>query len=161
ADGDFAEAERVLRHCLELGDAPGRYAATVGLGSHVALGVLGEIAEARGNSAEAEAHYRRALDEFPSFTAPVVPLAAPLVEAGRAAAAEELLRDALDRQPGNDTARVALLQSLIAQRRYAEAAAAAAREPDDSPVAELARCCELLARAAGGDAPGLIHALGR
>src|SRR5262249_29732336 len=153
-EGDLDEAERVLRHCLELGDAPGRYAATVGLGSHVALGVLGEIAESRGDRTGAEAHYRRALGAYPSFTAPVVPLAALLVQAGRPDEAENVLRTALGRRPGNDAARIALLQSLIAQRRYAEAAETAAREPEGSPVADLAACCELLALAANGDTPG-------
>src|SRR5262249_49161765 len=43
AEGNLDEAERFLHHCLELGDAPSRFAATVGLGSHVALGVFGEI----------------------------------------------------------------------------------------------------------------------
>jgi GT2 family glycosyltransferase/Flp pilus assembly protein TadD/glycosyltransferase involved in cell wall biosynthesis len=161
AEGDLADAERILRHCLELGDAPGRYAATVGLGSHVALGVLGEIAEARGDRAGAEARYREALDAYPAFTAPVVPLAALLVENGHPSDAEGILRRTLEHSPGNDAARVALLQSLIAQRRYAEAANAAAQEPENSPVAELAMCCELLASAAGGDAPGLAHALGK
>jgi tetratricopeptide (TPR) repeat protein len=159
--GDLDQAERLLRHCLELGDAPGRYAATVGLGTHVALGVLGEIAEARGDTSGAEDRYRSALDACPTFTAPVVPLAALLVESGRAAEAEAVLRAALDRRPGNDAARVALLQSLIAQRRYAEAAAAAAQERDDSPVAGLATSCALLALAAGGDAPGLALAVAR
>src|SRR5206468_1498991 len=83
-------------------------AATVGLGSHVAFGVLGEIAEARGDRTGAEAHYRAALDACPSFTAPVVPLAALHVDAGRPGDAEEVLRVALARQPGNDAARAAL-----------------------------------------------------
>src|SRR5262249_50266120 len=83
------------------------------------------------------------------FTAPVVPLAAILVGEGRAAEAEHVLRAALARQPGNDAARVALLQSLIAQRRYAEAAQAASDERPGSPVGALAAACQLLARPAG------------
>jgi GT2 family glycosyltransferase/glycosyltransferase involved in cell wall biosynthesis/Flp pilus assembly protein TadD len=161
AMGDLDEAERLLRHCLELGDAPPRFVATIGAGSHVALGVLGEIAEARGDLAAAEDYYRRALGTFPTFTAPVVPLAALLVGSGRPAEAERTLRAALERQPGNDAARVALLQALIAQRRYGEAADAAAAEPPGSPVGALAAACELLARAAAGDAAGLADALGR
>src|SRR5262249_2269424 len=43
----------------------------------------------------------------------------------------------------------------------ADAAEGAAREPESSPVAELAACCELLARAASGDVPGLACALAR
>jgi hypothetical protein len=144
AEGDPAEAERLFARCVELGDAGARYAATVGAGSFIALAVLGELAEARGDDAAAEDCYRRSLAAGPQFAAPVLPLAGlllrrgldparvvaelpldrprarllaatALLEAGHAEAAEPLARG-----EQGEAARVALLESLLAQRRYRE-----------------------------------------
>jgi tetratricopeptide (TPR) repeat protein len=43
AAGDRAEAERLLERCLELGDAPLRYPATIGAGSRLARARLDEV----------------------------------------------------------------------------------------------------------------------
>ena len=190
AVGENDEAERLLRHCLELGDAPRRYAATVGTGSHLALGVLAELAEARGADAEAIALYRRGLALQPAFTATVLPLAKLLLkggarpagisaelplerpsaallaasaylENGHATEAEELYRDVLARHPGTGAARVGALQALLAQRRYEEAAAEAASEPDTSEIASLAAGAWMFACAALGDPALLAMATGR
>ncbi len=184
ATGERAEAERLLRHCLEIGDAPPRYAATVGTGSHLALGVLAELAEARGDDAEAIALYRRGLELRPAFTATVLPLAKLLLEngstpaelsrelplerpsaalltatayleSGHAQAAEELFRQVLARRPGTPAARMGVLQALLGQRRYAEAAAEAASETAEAETASLAASTGMFACAALG-APALL-----
>ncbi|MDX6596735.1 MAG: hypothetical protein QOE87_622, partial [Gaiellales bacterium] len=186
AAGEPAEAERLLRHCLELGDAPSRYAATVGTGSHLALGVLAELAEARGADGEAIALYRRGLDLQPAFTTTVLPLAKLLLkngatpaavarelplerpsaallaasaflEAGCAEEAEELYRQVLAARPGTGAARIGALQALLAQRRYADVAEEAATEPAGSPTAPLAATAGMFACAALGD-PSLLGA---
>ncbi|HEY3612238.1 MAG TPA: glycosyltransferase [Gaiellales bacterium] len=188
--GELPEAERLLRHCLELGDAPPRYAATVGTGSHLAYGILAELAEARGDDAAAIALYRRGLELQPAFTATVLPLvklllrsgAAPAelarelplerpsaallaasayLEAGHAQAAEELFRQVLARRPGTAAARMGVLQALLGQRRYAEAVAEAASEPDDAETAPLAASAGLFACAVLGEAAALAAALER
>jgi GT2 family glycosyltransferase/tetratricopeptide (TPR) repeat protein len=43
AAGDRAEAERLLERCLEQGDAPARFPATVGAGSHLAGALLAQV----------------------------------------------------------------------------------------------------------------------
>ena len=73
ADGDLETAERLAPRCLELGDAPSRYASVVGTGSYLALCLLGEIAERRGEREAAEAFYLRSLREHPEYVAPVLP----------------------------------------------------------------------------------------
>jgi GT2 family glycosyltransferase len=190
AAGEPAEAERLLRHCLELGDAPPRYAATVGTGSHLALGVLAELAEGRGADAEAIALYRRGLALQPAFTATVLPLAKLLLwngatpaavarelplerpsaallaataylEAGCAEDAEALYRQVLADRPGTGAARIGVLQALLAQRRYTDAAAEAEAEPAGSPTAPLAAAAGMYACAALRDPARLGAAIER
>src|SRR5207245_7173240 len=143
---------------------------------------------AQGRQLEAEEQYRRSLEDFPDYIAPVLPLAAlalargadpgdvctqlaverpsaalllgtALYESGRSEEAEGLFRSVLERRPGNGAARIGLVETLLARRLYAEAAAEAALEPADSPVAPVAAVAELFARAAHGDATGLAGAL--
>ena len=172
---DLAGAARLAERCLEFGDAPTSYAATVGAGSHLAACLLGEIRAAQGQCDEAEALYRRALADYPDYAAPILPLvslmvgreatveeivaaaraertsamlllATGLYEGGRLEAAEDYFRLVLERQPSNPVARIGLVESLLSQRRYAEAAAEAAQEPSDSPFAAAALLAELRRR---------------
>jgi tetratricopeptide (TPR) repeat protein len=164
ARGERREAELLLRRCLELGDAPARYAANVGVGTYLAQALLAEVRAALGDPVEAEALYRAALACEPGLTAAVLPLARLLgargcgvselrelvpdsaltlaavgfLEAERPVEAEALLRERLAAEPADASARVALLQALLAQERYAEAAAAAARDLDDPVAGPLA-----------------------
>jgi hypothetical protein len=62
-------------------------------------------------------------------------------------------------RPGTAVARIGLVETLLAQQRYTEAAAEAALEPADSPMAAAAGEAELFAYAAAGDASGLALAL--
>src|SRR4051812_43993091 len=77
-------------------------------------------------------------------------LAVPLYEAGAVEAAERELRGVLERQPHIATARVALAETLLSQRRYADAAAVAAEVPSESPSAAGAARSELFSTLAGG-----------
>ena len=188
ADGDAAEAERLARHCLSLGDAPAKYASVAGTGSYLALCVLGELAEARGDAAEAESHYLGSLAEHPDYVAPVLPAttlllrrsaseeelrtALPLdrpsasllaatacLEQGSLGLAEELFADVLAKQPGNDPARIGLAETFLASSRFAEAAKAAAGVPADSPLAAAAAGEIAFAYAAAGDEASLRETL--
>jgi tetratricopeptide (TPR) repeat protein len=188
AEGDLDTAEQLARHCLQLGDAPARYASIVGSGTYLALCLLGEIAERRGDKAAAEAYYRRSLREHPDFVAPVLQAASlmlahgteletlraelPLdkpsamllaatacLEAQRLEQAEELFLEVLERQPTNDPARIGLAESRLARKQWAAAADAARAVPVDSPLAAVAAGETLFACAAAGDEPALREAL--
>jgi hypothetical protein len=86
-------------------------------------------------------------------------LGTALYEAGATSAGEEQFRMVLARQPHSARARVALAESLLAQRRYAEAASEAAVVPGDDPLAVIARRSELFARTVACDLPGAALAL--
>ena len=77
-------------------------------------------------------------------------LAVALSEAGAPAEAEAELRALLAAQPGNAQARVALAETLLAQGRLADAAAAAAEVDPQAPCAAAAQRTELFARLAEG-----------
>ena len=75
-------------------------------------------------------------------------LGSALYEGGATASGEAQFRAVLERQPHSSRAKVALGEALLAQRRYAEAAATAAELADDDPLGEVARRTELFARIA-------------
>jgi len=170
--GNRDEAARLAERCLEMGDAPARYSATVGSGTYLALNLLAELHAVAGRTAEAEALRRRSLAEHPDYLAPVLPLAASMLargaspedvagevpshkpsallllatacyEAGHAEAAERWFRSVLERQPANGAARIGLIEALLTQRRYDEAVTEAAAEPPGSPIHALASLAEL------------------
>jgi tetratricopeptide (TPR) repeat protein len=179
-DGDLAGAVALAERCLEMGDAPSHYAATVGSGSHLALTFLAELRALQRRVDEAEALYRRALDQHPDFVAPVLHLASLMLRRGasddevsrtvpaerpsarlllatafheceRHEAAEREFRAVLARQPANGVARIGLVESLLSQRRYEDAVAEAALEPADSPFRPHAVLSALFAEAARSD----------
>ena len=76
-------------------------------------------------------------------------LGSALYEGGATTSGEAQFRAVLARQPHSSRARVALGEALLAQRRYAEAAATAAELADDDPLGKVARRTELFARIAG------------
>jgi tetratricopeptide (TPR) repeat protein len=78
-------------------------------------------------------------------------LGTALYESGATAAGEEQFRLVLARQPHSARARVALGEALLAQRRYADAAAVAGEVPVEDPLAVMACRTELFARIAGAD----------
>jgi tetratricopeptide (TPR) repeat protein len=73
-------------------------------------------------------------------------LATALYEAGEAEAAEPLYAAVVEAQPTNGGARLALAETLLSTRRYAEAAEAAAAVADDDAFAVGAARSELFAR---------------
>jgi tetratricopeptide (TPR) repeat protein len=81
-----------------------------------------------------------------------VMLAGALYRHGAMAAAEKQFRAVLQGRPGSAQVRVQLAESLLNQRRYAEAADEAARIPEDDAFAGLASRIELWGRIAAGDA---------
>jgi tetratricopeptide (TPR) repeat protein len=188
ADGDLAEAERIARRCLELGDAPARYTAIAGCGTFLALCLLAELADAQGRHDEAEALYLRSLAEYPTYVAPVLPAAVLLarrgagldemrtalpldrpsatllagtacLETGRVDDAVVLFEETLDRQPANDAARIGLSEAQLARSAWDAAVDAAALVPADSPLAAAAAGETLFARAASGDEAALRAAV--
>jgi tetratricopeptide (TPR) repeat protein len=190
ADGNLEHAASLAERCLEMGDAPARYSATVGCGTYLARCLLAQIRTAEGRDLEAEELYRAALADHPEFIAPVLTLAASMLargaapeevraavpvdrpsaqlllatalyEAGHSAEAEADFRGVLARQPGHSVARIGLVETLLSRRSYDEAATEAALEPDGSPLEAAATTAELFARAAAGESAELREALGK
>jgi tetratricopeptide (TPR) repeat protein len=186
--GDLAEARRLFERCLEMGDAPAKYSATVGCGSYLALMALASM----GSYSEQERLLTRCLDEYPAFYGPVLPLATAMLQSGRepeevvaavesrvagstatvhfmlgtalyesgaAAAAERQFRSVLEQQPQVAQARVALAEAVLSQERYAEAAGIAGEVAPGSPCAGAARCTQLFALLVAGDVPAAGAAL--
>src|SRR5262249_38517672 len=139
-----------------------------------------EVATKAGDKARAEELYRRSLNEYPAFIAPVIQLAQLMLargaspeevaaevttdrpsatlllatacyEAGHFEAGERWFREVLAKQPANAPARIGLAEALLSQKRYADAAAEAALEPADSLLAAQAGSSQLFAHAAVGD----------
>jgi tetratricopeptide (TPR) repeat protein len=176
--GDLRKAAELAGRCLEMGDAPPEYASTTGAGTFLAMTLLAEVHAALGDLAGQEQILRRSLAEHPDYIAPVLPLVELLIargadsaeidalvptkvparvlagsayiEGGRAPEAERWFRSALEAQPSNAAARMGLSESLLAQRRYADAAEVAAAEPADSPVAARAAEAVVFASAVMG-----------
>ncbi len=172
-----------------MGDAPAHYASTVGAGTFLALALLGEIRAAQGDHAASEELHRRCLREHPDYVAPVLPLVEAMIrrgvdpveidrlvppkvsarvlagsayiEAGHPQDAERCFRGALEAQPANSAARLGLSEALLAQRRYAEAAAVATAEPTDSPVAARAAEAAIFAHAVLGEPDAMDIAIER
>lgn len=77
-----------------------------------------------------------------------------LYEAGALEAAETQFHLVLAAQPHNSQARVALAEAILYQRRYRDAAAAAAGLPEDDPLAPIACRTEMIGMVAAGEADG-------
>jgi tetratricopeptide (TPR) repeat protein len=192
--GEIEQGTALYERCIEMGDAPSRYTATVGCGSFLPMVALGELHLARGKVAQAKALLEICVSEHPSFIGALLPYASALLadgsepieilaevqrrvpelnaaarfllgtalyEGGATAAGEEQFRLVLERQPHSGRARVALAETLLAQRRYAEAAAIACEIHTEDPLAIMACRSELFARLAGGDRVGAGAALAR
>lgn len=80
--GDVDGAAALLRRCLEMGDAPSRYSATVGCGTYLARTVLADVERARGDVEAAERLLRDVRREHPQFLSAVEPLAAIMLQRG-------------------------------------------------------------------------------
>jgi len=179
--GDLDGARRLYERCLEMGDAPSKYSATVGCGSYLSLMALAALAGAQ----EQVDLLTRCLDEHPAFYGPVLPLATAmgrrgskpdevvaaiesrvasptatvrfmlgtaLYEAGAAMEAEIQFRGVIEQQHSSAHARVALAEAVLSQRRFAEAVTVAAEVPADDPCAPAARRSQLFGLLVTGQA---------
>jgi tetratricopeptide (TPR) repeat protein len=101
-------------------------------------------------------------ERLPEVTAAVrFMLAAALFGAGAMKVAERQYREVLAKRPHSSQARAQLAETLLHQRRYAEAAAEAALIAEDDAYAAVAARMELWARIAGGDVEGARAASAR
>ena len=74
-EGRLFDAGRLFERCLEMGDAPSKYSATVGCGTYMALVGLADVRRNQGRRAEAVALLRQCLTEYPRYLGAVMPLA--------------------------------------------------------------------------------------
>jgi tetratricopeptide (TPR) repeat protein len=127
---DLDGAGRFLRTCIEMGDAPSNYSATVGCGTFLAQTALADLHRERGELAEAERLLLDVRAEHPQFLSAVEPLAeimlirggepdvvAAAVEAGGelSAAARFMLAVPLYERGAAEQAETQLRQALEAQ----------------------------------------------
>jgi tetratricopeptide (TPR) repeat protein len=144
---DPERAEDLLRRCLR------EHPSYLGSVLPLAATMLARGVPAEGVAAEIEA---AVAEPTPSVH---FMLATALYEAGEADAAEPLYAAVVEAQPGNGGARLALAETLLSTRRYAEAAVAAAAVADDDAFAVPAARSELFARVLSGE--GAAGAAGR
>ncbi|WP_372788446.1 glycosyltransferase [Paraconexibacter sp.] len=92
---DLDAAASLFARCLEMGDAPSRYSATVGCGTSMAACALAEVHRMRGELPAAEALLRTALREHPGYLGTIEQLALVLLRQDVAAAdvVDQLERD--------------------------------------------------------------------
>jgi tetratricopeptide (TPR) repeat protein len=136
--GALEEAEATLRGCLQ--EHPGFLAAV----DPYAAALLRRGVPA---AEVVETVHALVADSTPSVR---FLLAVALSEAGAVAQAEIELRVLLDAQPANAHAHVALAETLLAQGRFADAAAVAAAVDPEAPCAAAAQRTELFARLSDG-----------
>jgi tetratricopeptide (TPR) repeat protein len=85
--GDQEAALRLYERCIEMGDAPSRYTATVGMGTYLPTIAIAELCHARGETARAVELLDACIGEHPGFFGLVLPFAAALLADGVAPAA--------------------------------------------------------------------------
>jgi tetratricopeptide (TPR) repeat protein len=135
--GDTARAIELYERCLEWGDAPSRYTATVGAGTYIALVALADVRRVRGELAEAERLLGRCLDEHPGYLGVVGPLAGVMLARGADA---DTVVDAIESRVREATPNVRFQLGIAlyeaAQTVHAEAQfrGVLARQPDNRPA---------------------------
>jgi glycosyltransferase involved in cell wall biosynthesis len=91
--GDLATAIAFFERCIEMGDAPSKYSATVGAGTFHARNLLSEVLISEGRLDEAEEQLRHVVEHYPAFIGAVEPYARVLLRRGAPAAeVVELIR---------------------------------------------------------------------
>jgi glycosyltransferase involved in cell wall biosynthesis len=147
--GDVAGARGLLARCMD--EHPG-YVGAVG---PYGIAALEDGVEPAALIADVE---RRTGELAPSAR---FLLGTALYEAGHAEAAETQFARVSEAQPNNPGARVALAESLLSQRRWADAAAVAAGVPEGAPFAGAARRAELFAHIVAGNADAAERTVAR
>ncbi len=150
ARGEVAQATELLERCVS--EHPSYIGALLPYASALTGRRLGA-------GAGAERRCERRVPE-PNAAARFL-LGTALYEGGASEAGEQQFRLVLERQPHSGRARVALAETLLAQRRYAEAAAVACEIHTEDPLAVMACRSEIFARLTGGDRVGAGAALAR
>ncbi|WP_445147973.1 tetratricopeptide repeat-containing glycosyltransferase family 2 protein [Baekduia sp. Peel2402] len=84
--GDLETTIARFDQCIEMGDAPARYSATVGAGTYHARNLLAEVLITEGRLDEAETHLHHVLEHYPRFVGVVEPYARVLLRGGTPAA---------------------------------------------------------------------------
>ncbi len=142
--GDHATAIERLERCLEMGDAPSRYSATVGAGSYIALVTLAELRRARGELDQSVALLERCILEHPGYLGVVHPLASALLAsgAGGEAVVAEIERRVSDVTPSvRFMLATALYEAAALDQAEAQYRAVIERQPSSGPArAALAEC---------------------
>jgi len=82
--GRIERAIELYERCIEMGDAPRRYTATVGCGTYLPLIALAELIGARGERERAVELLERCVREHPEFVGAVLPYANALLASGTA-----------------------------------------------------------------------------
>lgn len=159
--GDLDRAGVLLETCIEMGDAPSNYSATVGCGSFLAQTSLADLRRAQGRLEDAERLLLDVRTEYPQFLSAVEPLAeimlvrggepetvVEIVEAGGelSAAARFMLAVPLHERGAAELAETQLRQALDAQ-------------PDNPPL-RLALAETLLSQAKLQEAAEIVDPLG-
>ncbi len=81
--GHVQSAGDLLERCIEMGDAPHRYTATVGSGTYIPMVHLAELKRTQGETKQAIDLLERCLREYPRFVGSVLPFASALLADGR------------------------------------------------------------------------------
>jgi tetratricopeptide (TPR) repeat protein len=149
ARGELARASELLEECLR---------AHPGFSGSVPPYVAASLASGTEPDAVVAA-LERLVPALPAASR--LALGSALAQAGHSGAAEGQLRAVLVHEPRLARAHVELAQALLAQRRHAEAAAAAAALPSGDPLAASASRIELTALIAAGRATAAAFARAR
>ncbi len=156
--GDLPETERLLRRCLELGDAPSRYSSTRGMGTYIAMLTLADHCRHAGRLAEAEQFAVACLEQHPSFLGVVEPYATVRLAAGAdpGAVVAEVKAALGQLSPGASfMLAVPLFEAGAADLAEAELRAVVETRPDSEP-ARLALAEALLAQGKLAEADAVV-----
>jgi tetratricopeptide (TPR) repeat protein len=148
-DGEVDAALPLLRWCIE------HHPTFIGI-------VLPYASALLRSGVQADAVVTEFEERLPQLTPSVrFMLGTALFEAGAAEVAERQFRAVLERQPLSGTARVALAEVLLYQRRYGEAALAAGELDEADAFAPMASRSELFGLLAAGELDAVPAALDR
>ena len=81
--GERERAIELCERCIEMGDAPARFTASVGSGTYLPRVLLADLRRARGETGAAIEQLERCLREHPRFIGSVLPYASAMLEDGR------------------------------------------------------------------------------
>ncbi|HET6508850.1 MAG TPA: glycosyltransferase [Baekduia sp.] len=156
ATGDRETALARFERCVEMGDAPARYSATVGAGTYHARNLMAETLIAAGRLDEAEAQLRHVLEHHPAFVGAVEPYARVLLRGGTPAADVAVRVAELVPEP-TPAQRFLLAVPFYEAAALDEAEAQLRLVLDAQPGAHAARVALAEARLSRGDFAGAVE----